>query len=587
MRPRSEGGTCRIYDAEHVQHGHPAVARIPRREVLRAHAWIAERMLGNAALLADAPHVGVVAIYDYGWTDEAEPRPFMITERIVGEDLAVVLEERGPLPWRQVVELARDIAGALHHFHGLGVVHGDLKPGNIMLTSEGSRARIKIIDPDLARRFDAPPDPGLSPGTPSYLAPEHVYGLRPGVKSDLFSLGVIFYELLVGECPIPGERRLRALQAGAPWPQLPALHLAYPDLGVPIALSRLISRLTSHDRALRPSAASEVVRELEGIGEGGRIEVVRRPAPGSSRVAPPPPTIQGERPGVLTSDLSHGAGALDLSATRGRGAELGGAFEAASRRPPSLLEPPRSWATTALTSAALVLGLLGWALVGALRPPSRAGDRASSTASEPMRSSAAPPTAERLDPVAVPEEGLREREVAAVEPSTARDRAAPVVVELSAPTTTRPSRAGEPRSKRRRAERPLARTSDHAPLPSQDEALDESTSAEESEASILAFRAAALAASRRDDVLLRGAQTSSTASRDPVAVPRVLHRSSAEAEGILAAVGLTASTRTIVHARCEAHPEGTVIAQDPAPGSHLDPDLPVILRVCGTWIAAE
>jgi eukaryotic-like serine/threonine-protein kinase len=145
-------------------------------------------------------HPNIVSVYDIGHDNGVS---FIVSELIEGETLAAVIGH-GPLPLRKLIEVSAQICEGLAAAHTAGVIHRDLKPGNIMLTRDG---RVKILDFGLARQDRAPgfdsttveaSSPGMILGTPGYMSPEQVRGEPTDARSDLFSLGVILYEYGLG-----------------------------------------------------------------------------------------------------------------------------------------------------------------------------------------------------------------------------------------------------------------------------------------------------------------------------------------------------------------------------------------------------
>ena len=160
------------------------------------------RFYQEAQIAGRLSHANIVTIHDVG-TRESEGTAFIAMEYVTGTNLQELLAGGGRLPIPQVADVARQVADALDYAHGCGVVHRDIKPGNIVLTTGG---QVKVLDFGIAR---APSGDGTKPGrllgTPNYMAPEQVTGLVVDGRADQFSLSVTLYHLLTGERPFVGE----------------------------------------------------------------------------------------------------------------------------------------------------------------------------------------------------------------------------------------------------------------------------------------------------------------------------------------------------------------------------------------------
>ena len=160
-------------------------------------------------------HPNIVSVYDIGREGDVS---FIVSELVEGETLAKVLE-RGPLPLRRLVEVGTQICAGLAAAHAAGVVHRDLKPGNVMLTRDG---RVKILDFGLARQDHAIgvesttatiSNPGMIVGTPGYMSPEQVRGEATDARSDIFSLGVMLYEMASGKRAFSGGSSIEVMNS--------------------------------------------------------------------------------------------------------------------------------------------------------------------------------------------------------------------------------------------------------------------------------------------------------------------------------------------------------------------------------------
>jgi serine/threonine-protein kinase len=343
--------------------------------VLRAATW------REARAAARLTHANVTQVYDYG--EATMPGgavvPYLVMEFVGGQNLADRLT-RGPLSWPEATAIGAQVAAALAAAHRLGVVHRDVKPGNVMLTPSGA----KVLDFGIAALIGAggDTDAGWLVGTPAYTAPER---LRPGPAqpaSDVYALGVLLYEMMTGRQPIPART----------WDQVAAAHGAdvpVPPLDVP-GLPRRVGRLAlaclSADPDERPSAEELAVALAAVAGQPDPTpalppaDVTARLAPAGYAVGaaalPHPPTMVERAP--LDTDVAGG-----LSRPPGRSRVLLiGVFGAV---------------------AALVLGAI--LVVAALQSGSRTGDGTAApsgpSTAGPATSSAASPTS--ASPTALPQ----------------------------------------------------------------------------------------------------------------------------------------------------------------------------------------
>lgn len=160
------------------------------------------RFLEEGRLAAALNHPGLVRILDYG---SADGLPYLVMEYVHGRSLREVMNLRIPMPLAVLGDMALNILNPLAHLHGAGMVHRDLKPGNLLVFPPW---RVKIADFGLARFRDTVSTHGRFrvSGTPGYMAPEQLMGLEADPRTDLFAVGVILYELLTGVRPFQGER---------------------------------------------------------------------------------------------------------------------------------------------------------------------------------------------------------------------------------------------------------------------------------------------------------------------------------------------------------------------------------------------
>jgi eukaryotic-like serine/threonine-protein kinase len=239
-----------------------------------------DRLIREAKAASALDHPGIAVVHEIGVMEPGADDPdhgrlFIAMAYYDGETLERRLR-RGPLPVRQALDNAIQLVEGLAAAHQAGIVHGDIKPGNVLVTERG---RLKILDFGLARRADdGEAEPGDVRGTLPYMSPERTRGEPADQRTDLWSVGVVLYELLAGVRPFEGETEadlVRAIQAQAPLP----LQTLRPD--VPPALARVVDRCLARDPARRYPDARALLANLQAAetarGAGGGPSIVVLP----------------------------------------------------------------------------------------------------------------------------------------------------------------------------------------------------------------------------------------------------------------------------------------------------------------------
>jgi hypothetical protein len=225
LRRLGQGGMGSVYLAHDTDLDRQVALKVPQLSA-RNEPEVVERFLREARAVATLEHPNVCPVFDVGCTDGV---PYLTLAYLDGQPLAERVQEAGALPQREAAALVRELAVALAYVHRQGVIHRDLKPGNVMLNDQG---RPILVDFGLAVRLNRA-DPRLTAsgaivGTPAYLAPEQVEGRREAVgpACDIYALGVMLYELLTGRLPFNGRLEEILVQVARDEPSPPAAHRA-------------------------------------------------------------------------------------------------------------------------------------------------------------------------------------------------------------------------------------------------------------------------------------------------------------------------------------------------------------------------
>ena len=256
------GGMGTVYRATHLGLERPVAIKVLKQE-FAADPEVGERFMREARTMARLKHPRAAMIFDAGRL--ADGRPFIVMEYVEGATLAEVLSREGTFAPARAVEVTAEICDVLSEAHALGIVHRDLKPSNIMLNERG----VCVLDFGIAKvlatstevtRTHATTESGLVIGTPRYMSPEQCLGLPVGPASDLYSVGVLVYEMLAGRPPFVDVHSSAVLvkQATSAPPPLLALK---PELPRPLALA--VHTLLAKNPAQRPAKAADARALLE------------------------------------------------------------------------------------------------------------------------------------------------------------------------------------------------------------------------------------------------------------------------------------------------------------------------------------
>jgi len=278
QREHGRGGAAIVYLADDLKHHRPVALKLLRPEVGGPQA--ARRFLREIETVARLAHPHILALHDSG---EADGLSYYVMPFIEGETLRDRLSREFRLSLADTVSIAEEIADALTHAHGLGIVHRDIKPGNILFAA----GHALVADFGIARALDAAAgdrltESGTTIGTPAYMSPEQASARQPiDGRADIYSLGCVVYEMLAGQPPFTGtnQRILLTRHALDPVPPLQALR---PE--VPLAMQRVIERALAKSVEDRFGTAREFVDALERSVHAPAVEAAPPPQPKFRRI---------------------------------------------------------------------------------------------------------------------------------------------------------------------------------------------------------------------------------------------------------------------------------------------------------------
>jgi eukaryotic-like serine/threonine-protein kinase len=309
MRKLGAGGMANVYLAEDQELGRRVAIKILNERHANDEQFV-ERFRREAKNAAALSHPNIVSIYDRG---EAEGTYYIAMEYVDGRSLKELIVSRGPAPLTVAVEYARQILSALRFAHRHGIVHRDIKPHNALVDAEG---RVKVTDFGIARAGASQmTEAGSIVGTAQYLSPEQARGTNVDQRSDVYSLGIVLYELLTGSLPFNGDTPVEiAMKHLSTLPEPPSVRRA----DIPRDLDLIVMRALAKDPEDRYQSAEEMDADLERFLRGSAVspvteeaatQILRLPpmadqpyaataatmiAPPSSRrtaVMPPPPPV--------------------------------------------------------------------------------------------------------------------------------------------------------------------------------------------------------------------------------------------------------------------------------------------------------
>ena len=282
------GGLGTVYQVEDTQQGLRAAMKVGRPDL---DSLARERFRTEVRVLRQLHHPNIAQLYDFG--DLPDGRPFLVTEWLEGADLATLLRSGRRLQIRDVLLLARSVARGLGWAHQQGILHLDVKPANIWVPERAGAARFdeaKLIDFSVLAKIETDTgrtQAGAIVGTPYYMSPEQMRGLGLTAAADVFSLGLVMYEMLAGRRPFEGKNTAEvflAIFTQEPPPLEPI---------IPANVADLVRQCLAKEPRMRPASGVQVAAALELILES----VEDRPLPA-------PPAVSATEASEITA---HGA----------------------------------------------------------------------------------------------------------------------------------------------------------------------------------------------------------------------------------------------------------------------------------------
>jgi serine/threonine-protein kinase len=290
------GGMAVVYKARHLAFNELRAIKVVNSRLLDDESFV-RRFKSEAIITRKLQHPNAVRVDDLDSTEDG--RPFMVMEFVHGNDLRHIIQRAGALPVKRALAITRQVAAALGAAHAIGITHRDIKPDNILITDPGDGGDlVKVLDFGIAKVREANLEAahsatktGMVVGTPQYISPEQAMGRHGDQidgRADLYSLGVVLYEMVTGRLPFesdtPMGMLLHHIQSIAP-----RAHEISPGQRIPEALSLMLVRALEKDRALRFQSANEFAVALEDVEQEistGVTNIRTRPAMAAAAPAP-------------------------------------------------------------------------------------------------------------------------------------------------------------------------------------------------------------------------------------------------------------------------------------------------------------
>ena len=401
----ARGGMGAVYRAEQLPLGRSVAIKIlSLRHDEDQDPEFRKRFLLEASTAAKLTHPNTVRVFDYGQTDDG--LYFIAMELLEGKTLKEVIAQEGALDPERAVEIAKQIARSLREAHRIGIVHRDMKPGNVMLVERGGEETVKVLDFGLAKdtggengEVEDITQTGVFMGSPKYMSPEQIQGEKLDQRSDLYSVGVILYEMLSGKPPFVRDQPMQVLMDHIR--EIPKT-VAAPEGKTPLPLGvvHVTMRCLAKVRDERWADMDQLLLALKEALGGGLSS-------SSGQIAAMTGEWDAQRSGVLslapplTTSSASGPNMLATSTSGAPSAAANSSIPAAPPLPTSIAPPPArgsgAWIALAGVFALVLVVGGGWVLMGGASTP------AATTVTAPPTTTTGtlpPPTTQPETPVA-------------------------------------------------------------------------------------------------------------------------------------------------------------------------------------------
>ena len=347
VRAIARGGMGKVYLGEQVAMGRPCAIKVLDPRVAAQHGDdFKKRFVLEASISSKLTHPNAVTIFDYGQTEDG--LCYIAMEYLEGKTLSAELREKGPLPWERVVSITRQVCRALREAHTLGVVHRDMKPGNIFLNKHSDEGDfVKVLDFGLVKETEPTEEAanhtqiGQIMGSPRYMAPEQIKGVEVDGRTDIYSTGAVMYMMLTGKPPFDRNNEMATMMAHVSEPVQP-MHSVVQGLAIPEGLEQIVYKCLEKEPSNRYGSMEDllVALKLQGplniLSGGSGPNLSASTASLSAPIAPDPKRSRAWM-GIAAAALVIGGTAIFM--TRG-GDAAGGAASAPAGETATAAPPP-------------------------------------------------------------------------------------------------------------------------------------------------------------------------------------------------------------------------------------------------------